>query len=252
MSHKIIRSGAVTPPLTVRWTNSDEEWKEQYRFFQRHFTNPADSPDLRRAAEIRKASRGFSMLLERDIPMEDLGVLLSAYTDDGEIVGAISSEIDMPSALNCVDGTVPPEYLHPLIRSSRVLNRIAVSPEYRGSGVGAALIAVCETIHARQGIEWWCGLASSPSSVAFFKACGFVVHHIKAPNGLPAVLVWENYMVPYNIGVQTANACGFQRGIPREAVRPELPEMRPGSEVRIEEYLIHHRAGAPWGRYGYT
>lgn len=119
---------------------------------------------------------------------------------DGRLVGAISSEMDVPTIARLATGELahaqPDVLISCLVDQSRVLCRIAVAPSYREAGVAGRLLTAIEELDRRNGVIRWCGVAVSEPAVKLLRRHGYEVHILKSTDGLPLQLPWTDYAVP--------------------------------------------------------
>lgn len=123
-----------------------------------------------------------------------------AAWDEGVVVGAVSSEMDLAAIASLAAGQLKlpnaEEMIKLLVRRTRVLTRIAVSPSHRGAGLGAQLVDEIETIDEGNGVVRWCGVATSESAVGLVRSQGYTVHKMHSAEGLPIRLPWTDFASP--------------------------------------------------------
>lgn len=121
-----------------------EEYDEIVKFWSR-----ADLPFKPRGRDSREALRAQLK--------ENPEFFLGAFVHD-HLVGTVVMSCDMRKGW---------------------INRLAVDPDYRKSGIAKALIAECERIFRKSGIRIFCVLIENYNiaSKRLFKECGYVEHH---------------------------------------------------------------------------
>jgi len=123
-----------------------------------------------------------------------------AAWDGSELVGALTSEIDLPSiaalAAKQVRTTDADGLIKTLVRRTRILSLIAVADSHRNTGLASLLIDEMERVDEGNGVVRWCGVATSEPAIKLVQRRGFLVHQQRSDDGLPLRMCWIEYAVP--------------------------------------------------------
>lgn len=150
-------------PFRVRNLPTDDRLSEVQAFFVEHISDGAPMPVFDVDAQ-RQLSRRVGV----DIDMNVGGVLVS-----GSVVAAVHWAVDFEDVHIFSEKDESLGRAH--AEQVRILQNVAVAPEYRGMGLGRQLVEYVEIRSAAVGASYVIGIASGPEVYAFYERLGYTV-----------------------------------------------------------------------------